>query len=209
MRILLVDDHAFLRAGLMGALREEYPGATFGEAANHPKALALLQEESWDLALLDINIPGRSGLEILSEVRRLHPELPVLMLSAYPEEEFAIRSFKMGASGYLTKSSAPDELIAAVRKLRAGGKYVTAKLAEALAAVVGGELRQLPHDALSPRELQVMKYIARGSTIKEIAAELGLSDKTISTYRGRIAEKLNLSSNVELTRYAMKHQLVD
>jgi two-component system invasion response regulator UvrY len=207
MHILLVDDHQIMRRGLIQTLMEEYPAAHFGEAANYQAALELLQERAWDLLLLDVNLPGRSGLEVLTEARRRQPRLPVLVLSGYPEEEFAIRSFKLGAAGYLNKGSAADELLGAVRKILGGGKYVTSTLAETLANVLGGELQQLPHEALSARELQVLQSVAAGKTIKEIAAELGLSDKTIGTYRARISEKLGLATNVELTRYALQHGL--
>jgi len=208
-RILIVDDHEVVRRGTRQVLVEGFPGATFGEAASAPEATAALGGQTWDLLILDINIPGRSGLEVLEEVRRLWPKLPVLVLSAYPEEEFAVRCLRLGAAGYLTKNSASDELVAASRKALEGGKYVTAALAERLAAVLGGDVRSEPHEALSGRELQVLRLVATGHTLKEIAAELRLSEKTIATYRSRISEKLGVSTNVELTRYALQHKLVD
>lgn len=208
-RMLVVDDHEVVRRGTRQVLAEGFPGAAFGEAATAAEAMALLQAERWDLLVLDINLPGRSGLEVLEEVRRIWPRLPVLVLSAYPEEEFAVRCLRLGAAGYLTKSSAADELVAAVRKALEGGKYVTAALAERLASVLGGGVRGEPHDALSGRELQVVRLVASGRSMKEIAAELHLSEKTIATYRARIAEKLGVSTNVELTRYAMQHKLVE
>jgi two-component system, NarL family, invasion response regulator UvrY len=208
-RILIVDDHEVVRRGTRLVLDEGFPGAVFGEAATAGDALSALHAEPWDLLVLDINIPGRSGLEVLSDARRLWPKLPVLVLSAYPEEEFAVRCLRLGAAGYLTKSSASDELVAAARKALAGGKYVTAALAERLAAVLGGEVRGEPHETLSGRELQVLRLVATGHTLKEIAAELHLSEKTIATYRARIAEKLGVSTGVELTRYALQHRLVD
>jgi two-component system, NarL family, invasion response regulator UvrY len=159
--------------------------------------------------LLDINLPEGSGLELLGQVRRLCPQAAVLVLSAYPEEEFAVRSFKLGASGYLTKASVADEMIAAVRKVLAGGRYVSATLAERLAAALGEGQAQALHEALSPRELEVLRLVASGKTIKEIAAGLLLSEKTIATYRARVSEKLGRSSNVDLTRYAIQHRLVD
>ncbi len=158
---------------------------------------------------VDVNIPGRSGLEVLGEIKRVRPKTPVLVLSMYPEEEFAVRSFKLGASGYLHKSLASDEILAAAKKALAGGKYVTASLAEKLAASLGDDVRQTPHESLSSRELQVMRMVAGGRSIKEIAAELALSEKTVGTYRMRISKKLGLNSNVELARYALKHRLVD
>lgn len=208
-RILIVDDHEVVRRGLRQVLQEGFPGASFGEAADSIAAAAALARQEWDLLLLDVNIPGRSGLEILEDVRRSWPRLPVLVVSAFPEEEFAIRSLRLGAAGYLTKSSASDELIAAARKALAGGRYVTATLAEKLAGIVGGDAEQEPHASLSTRELQVLRLVAAGRTAKEIAAELHLSEKTIATYRARIAEKLGLSTTVEIARYAVRHRLVD
>jgi two-component system, NarL family, invasion response regulator UvrY len=209
MRVLLVDDHAVVRRGLIQILSEAFPGSRFGEAGSAAEALDLVNAERWDIALIDLNLPGRDGLALLEEVRRTHPKLPALILSVQPEEEFAIRCLRLGASGYLTKGSAPDELAAAVRKVIGGGKYVTAALAERLAAHVGGDLAQASHEALSNRELQVLRLVASGRSLKQIAAELNLSEKTIATYRARIAEKLSISTNVELTRYALRHKLVD
>ncbi len=208
-RLLVVDDHEVVRRGTRQVLAEGFPGAAFGEAGTAAEALAALQAGRWDLLVLDINLPGRSGLEVLEDVRRQWPQLPVLVLSAYPEEEFAVRCLRLGASGYLTKSSAADELVAAARKALEGGKYVTAALAERLAAVLGGGVQSEPHEALSGRELQVVRLVATGRSMKEIAAELHLSEKTIATYRARISEKLGVSTNVELTRYALQHRLVD
>jgi DNA-binding NarL/FixJ family response regulator len=208
-RVLIADDHEIVRRGLKDLLEDEFPRLKFGEARNAQEALAAAMSHSWDLILLDINMPGRSGLEVLEELKRLHPKTPVLVLSAFPEEDYALRSLKLGAAGYLTKQSASEELLTAVRKAREGGKYVTASLAEKLACCVGTKAPGAPHEALSNRELQVLRMIAAGKTIKEIAAELSLSEKTVGTYRMRIAEKMNLSSNVELTRYALQHRLVD
>lgn len=207
-RILVVDDHEVVRRGLEQILAERLPGAHVGTADRYPLALDLLSRERWDLALVDVNLPGRSGLELLEEVRRRWPRLPVLMVSAYPEEEFALRSIRLGASGYVTKDSAADELVAAVRKALAGGHYVTATLAERLASHLGGDGAQAPHELLSARELQVLRLVASARTLKEIGADLHLSEKTIATYRTRISHKLGLSTNVELTRYALQHKLV-
>jgi len=208
-RILLVDDHEVVRRGVRLVVAEGFPAAEFGEARTASEALALLAAERWDLLVLDITLPGRSGLDVLEDVRRQWPRLPVLVLSAYPEEEFAVRCLRLGAAGYLTKGSAADELVAACRKALEGGKYVTAALAERLAAVLGGTVRGQPHDALSGRELQVIRLVASGRTMREIAAELRLSEKTIATYRARIAQKLGVSTNVDLTRYALQHKLVE
>jgi DNA-binding NarL/FixJ family response regulator len=209
IRVLIVDDFEVVRRGLKEIFADEFPELEVGEAGTSQAALELVMKQEWELVLLDINIPGRNGLEVLEEVKRLRPRTPVLVLSAYPEEEFAIRSFKLGASGYLNKSRASDELLAAAKKVLAGGKYVTASLAEKLAAAVGGSAEQAPHDSLSNRELQVLRMVASGKTIKEAAAEMALSEKTVGTYRSRISQKLGLGSNVELARYALRHGLVD
>ena len=208
-RILIVDDHEVVRRGLRDILDDAFPGVVLGEANDARSASALLAEHSWDLALLDINLPGRSGLELLQDIRRQYPTTPVVILSVYPEEDYAIQAIRLGASAYLTKQSASDELIAAIRKVAGGGKYVTATLAEVLARSLGGEFQQDPHDALSPRELQVLRLIAQGRTLKEVASDLGLSEKTVGTYRTRLADKMHLRTNVDLTRYALQHHLVD
>jgi DNA-binding NarL/FixJ family response regulator len=209
IRALLVDDHQIVRRGLKEIFDDEFSELETGEAENSRAALELITQKDWDIVLLDINIPGRNGLEVLSEIKRLRPRTPVLVVSAYPEEEFAIRALKLGASGYLNKSSASDEVVAAAKKAMAGGKYVTPALAEKLAITLGSDIQQAPHESLSNRELQVLRMVANGQTIKEIAGELALSEKTVGTYRLRIAKKLGLNSNVELTRYAMQHRLVD
>ena len=208
MRALLVDDHEVVRRGLRQLLAEGYPDAEFGEASTLPQAREALARESWDLMFLDLNLPGGSGLELLARSRELCPQIAVLVLSVYPEEEFAVRAFKLGACGYLTKASVADEILLAVRRVLAGGKYVSATLAEHLATALGSPLAQAPHEALSPRELAVLRAVALGSTIKEIAANLQLSEKTIATYRTRVSDKLGVSSNVELARYALQNGLV-
>jgi two-component system, NarL family, invasion response regulator UvrY len=209
IRVLLVDDYEITRRGLRHIFADAFPQAQVGEAKNSQIAIEQLMKQEWDLVLVDINIPGRNGLEVLQEVKRLRPQTPVLVVSGYPEEEFAIRSLKLGASGYLNKSLASDEILAAAKKALAGGKYVTASLAEKLAAALGDKVQNTPHECLSNRELLVLRLVASGRTIKEIADELCLSEKTVGTYRMRIAKKLALNSNVGLTRYALKHRLVD
>jgi DNA-binding NarL/FixJ family response regulator len=208
-KVLIADDHTVVRHGLQEILTRTFAGMDVALASDSREALGLLREQEWDLVLLDINMPGCGGLEVLEESKRLQPKTPVLILSAYPEEEFAIRAFKLGASGYLNKQSAFDELIAAVKKVLAGGKYVTAALAEKLATSLDVGLQQAPHEALSSRELQVLRMIASGLTLKAVAAQLSLSEKTVGTYRTRISEKMGLSTNVELTRYALRHHLVE
>ena len=209
MRVLIVDDHKILRRGLREVVQEEFPEAEFGEAENSQTALALVHEREWDLLLLDINIPGRNGLEVLQEIKHVAPNVPVLVVSAYAEEDFAIRALKLRAAGYLTKSCVADELIVAIKKALAGGRYVTASLAEKLAESMGSDLKGRPHENLSNRELQVLRMVATGRNIKAIAAELCLSEKTVGTYRQRIATKMGLSTNVELARYALQTGLVD
>jgi two-component system, NarL family, invasion response regulator UvrY len=210
IRVLIIDDHAIVRRGVRELLSDGLPSLEVGEAGDSREALQRLQESRWDLVLLDINLPGRGGLEVLQDARRIRPESPVLVLSAYAEEDFAVRAFKLGAAGYLCKTGASDELLTAANTVVAGGRYVTAALAERLAAVVGGDLRRASlHESLSGRELQVLRLIASGKTLKEIASELALSEKTVGTYRTRISEKMGLTSNVDLTRYAVKHGLVD
>lgn len=207
--ILLADDHEIVRRGVRQLLTDGLADVRVEEAASASEAIERLERARWDLLVLDLNLPGRGGLEVLSEVRRRDARLPVLVLSAYPEEDFAVRSIRLGAVGYVSKSRSAEELLLAVRRVLAGGRYITATLAEKLAAILGGEGADAPHEALSGRELQVLRLVARGRTLKEIAAEFHLSEKTIATYRARISAKLGLSSNVELTRYAMKHGLAD
>ena len=209
-RVLIADDHEVVRRGLKDLLADEFKDLKVGEARDSREVLAAADKQGWDVVLLDINMPGRSGLETLEDLKRLHPKLPVLMLSAFPEEDYALRSLKLGASGYLTKQSASEELLAAIKKALAGGKYVTASLAEKMASSLGGKAPPgEPHEGLSNRELQVLRLIASGRTIKEVASELSLSEKTVGTYRARLSEKMGLSTNVELTRYALQHRLVD
>ena len=208
-RVLIADDHEIVRHGLRDILTTRLGKVAVSEAKDAGEAINLLIKEDWDLVLLDINMPGRDGLEVLEEAKRLRPKTPVLVLTAYPEEQFALRAFKVGASGYLTKQSATDELVTAVQRILAGSKYVTASLAERLAVNLGGSDVQAPHEALSNRELQVLRLIAVGKSIKETAAELALSEKTVATYRTRISEKAGLKTNVEIARYALKHGLVE
>jgi two-component system invasion response regulator UvrY len=206
--ILIVDDHPVVRRGLRAIITDEYSEAIFGEAGDSSAAEQALRERKWDVVLLDINIPGRGGLDVLDEICRSCPQTKVLVVSVYPEEEFAVRAFKQGAAGYLNKSQAADELAEAVKTILSGKKYVTASLAQRLADTVsGGAGYRAPHETLSGRELQVLRLITNGKTVKQIAAELTLSEKTIGTYRSRIAEKTGLSNNVELTRYAFQHGL--
>jgi len=206
-RCLLIDDHEIVRRGVRQLLAEVWPDAEFGEAAGVAAGREWLLRADWDLVLLDINLPGGNGFELLAEARQRCPGAAVLVLSAYPEEEFATRAFKLGAAGYLTKASLADEMLLAVRRVLAGGKYVSAALAQHLAAALGDSHGQALHEALSPRELEVLRQVAQGRSAREIAAALSVSESTVGTYRSRIADKLRVSTNVELTRYALQHGL--
>jgi two-component system invasion response regulator UvrY len=206
MRILIVDDHAMVREGLKRILLDEYKDATFGEAANTTEALDQIWKKKWDVLLLDITMHGRTGLDVLKEIRASASKVPVLVLSAHPEEQYAVRVLKAGAAGYLTKESAPQELCRALRKVCSGGKYITTTLAEQLAAEVQSSGRPA-HESLSNREYQVMLLIAAGKVPKEIGDELSLSVKTVGTYRTRILEKLKLKNNAELMRYVLERGL--
>jgi len=209
MRILLADDHAMLRGGLKLMLTEAFKEATFGEAENCQQALEAAISQPWALIILDISMPGRGGLDVLKEIRAQRVTTPILMLSMYAERQFAVRAFRAGASGYLTKASAGTELIRAVERILAGGRYVSTVLAEQLAAVLGDHGSDLLHERLSNREFEILRLIGSGKTVKEIAAELALSSNTVSTYRTRILEKMNLHTNAELTHYAISHSLIE
>src|SRR5438093_3625560 len=208
MRILIADDHAVVRRGLKQILADEFKQAHFGEAANAREALERIRKENWDTVVLDITMPGRSGLEALKEIKEARPKLPVLVLSMHPEDQFAVRVLKSGASGYMTKESAPEELVGAVKKIVQGGRYVSPTLAEKMAMYLPVDPKKKPHEKLSDREFQVMRLIASGKTVSEIARMLSLSVRTISTYRARILEKTGMKTNAELTHYAFQHQLV-
>jgi two-component system, NarL family, invasion response regulator UvrY len=208
MKILITDDHAVVRQGLKQILLEEFTRAEFGEATNAQEAIERVWKENWDVVVLDITMPGRSGLEVLKEIKKSRPKLPVLVLSMHPEDQFAVRILKIGASGYMTKESAPNELVGAVKKVMAGGRYVSPSLAEKMASYLAIDVHTPPHERLSDREFLVLRLIASGKTPTAIAKELALSVKTISTYRMRILEKMNMANNAELTHYAIQNQLV-
>ena len=209
LRILIADDHDVVRKGLIQILAKSFPGTDVDEAADGRQALALAEKGSYALVLLDISMPGRGGLEVLKEVKRQRPGVPVLVLSMHPEEEYAVRAFRAGASGYLTKDSAAEELVRAVRTVLAGRRYLSASLTDMLARELESNGVGPRHNALSDRELQVMRMLASGKTVTEIADELSLSVKTISTYRSRILEKLQVRNNAELARYAFENRLVN
>jgi DNA-binding NarL/FixJ family response regulator len=209
LKVFVVDDHPVVREGVKGILSGIPDIVVAGEAPDANQALRQTCEGDYDLVLLDISMPGAGGLEVLKQLKSERPDLAVLMLSMYPEEQYAIRSLKAGASGYLTKESAPQELITAIRKVCSGGKYVSASLAEKLASYLDVDLEKLPHEVLSDREYQVVRMIASGKTVTQIAAELSLSVKTISTNRSRALKKMKLSTNAEITHYAIRHGLVE
>lgn len=210
MRVLIIDDHAIVRRGMISLLRESFEDVEVGEAANAKDGISAVEESLWDLAVVDISMPGRSGLDLIQEMKRQKPALPILVMSSHSEKDYALRALKSGAAGYVAKQSAADVLVTACQRVLSGRRYISPALAEQLAgALAGGNSGATSHERLSNRELQVLQLIATGKTIKEISADLALSEKTIATYRSRIAEKMNLSSNVELTRYAMQHGLVD
>ena len=209
MRILIADDHPLFRAGLKETLSKEKDVELIGEADNGLKALELARKQRWDVVLLDLTMPGTDGLEALQELRREQPKLPVLILSAHPEDQLALRLLKAGAAGYLTNDKAPEVLLAAVRKVLRGEKYISESLAAKVTLDVVTGAKPALHEALSHREYQVMRMIAAGKAIKEIAAELFLSVRTVSTYRARLLEKMKMKTNADLIRYAMQHNLVD
>jgi two-component system invasion response regulator UvrY len=209
LRILIADDHPVFRRGLKQIVEEAPDLLVAGEAANGAEALLKARTDDYDVVLLDITMPVKNGVDVLSELKREKPALPILMLSMHPEEQYAVRALRAGASGYLTKESAPEELVAAIRKVSTGGKYVSASLAEHLASIVQSAGESPLHATLSNREYQVMCLIASGKTVSEVARELSLSVKTVSTYRARILEKLNMKNNAELMRYAAQHELVE
>lgn len=208
IKILIADDHAIVRRGLAQIVSEEPDMVVAGEAQNEEEVLSLLNNGEWDVVILDITMPGHSGLEVLRGLKQMRPTLPVLILSMHPEDQFAVRALKAGAAGYMTKEAAPDELVKAIRKVLEGGKYVSSTLAEKLVRGLAPPAERMPLEALSEREYQVMKMIASGWTVSTIAEELKLSVKTVSTYRARILAKMRLRSNAELTHYAIQNGLV-
>ena len=208
-RILVADDHAIVRKGLKETLEEELGDLQFGEAGTSQQVLDQVWKENWDLVMLDINMEQRSGLEVLEEIRKARPKLPVLILSMYPVEEFGVRALKLGAAGYINKQSAPEELVEAVRSVLAGRRYISAALADRLAVDAQRGTETPLHQTLSTREYQVMLMIAKGMTLKEIAADLSISAKTVGTYHLRILAKMGMGNDIQITRYALLNKLVD
>ena len=209
MRILITDDHAVVRQGLKLILADHFKKAVFGEARNATEALARVWKEKWDVVVLDITMPGRSGLEVLKEIKRSRPKLPVLILSMHPEDQFAVRLFKAGAAGYLTKESAGEELVGAIKQVVGGARYISPSLAERMASYLAIDVQKAPHERLSDREFLILRMIASGKQVSQIASELSISVSTVSTYRARILEKMDMKNNAELTHYALQKELVD
>lgn len=209
IRILIADDHAIVRQGLRQILSDCDDLFVAGEACNGVEALGRLRQDEFDLVLLDVSMPDRNGIDALKLIKKEYPRLPVLMLSMHPEDQYAIRALKSGASGYLTKQSAPEMLVTAIRQVACGKKYVSPSLAEALANAISDDTERAPHETLSDREYQTLCMIASGKTLSQIAEELNLSVKTVSVYRARLLEKMRLRNNAELTHYGLKHGLVD
>ena len=209
IKVCVVDDHAVVREGLKRIISENPGMAVTIEAGDGNEALKVIQEQTCDVVLLDITMPNKNGMEVLKELRAQLPRLPVLVLSMHAEDQYAVRVLRAGAAGYLTKESAPERLVQAIRQVVRGGKYVSAAVAERLVYQLDSDTSKAPHENLSDREYQVMCLIASGKTVTEVAAELSLSVKTVSTYRVRILEKLNMKNNAEVARYAIKEGLVD
>jgi two-component system invasion response regulator UvrY len=209
IKVLIADDHTLVRQGLKRILLETKEIESVDEARDSKETAAKVSAKNYDVVLLDISFPGRSGIDVLKQLKFLKPRLPVLILSMHPEEQYAVRSIRAGASGYLTKESATEELIVAIRKVAKGGKYITPSLAEKLATGIGRPSDKTLHELLSDREYQVMCMIASGKAVKEIAQALNLSAKTISTHRSRILKKMGMENNAQLTHYAIKHELVE
>lgn len=209
IRILIADDHPILRRGLREILVREFQDATCGEAGDAQQVLSALQSEAWDLVILDVTMPGRSGLDVLRDIRKFRPKLPVLVLSVHPVDQLGTRALRNGASGYMNKDSAPEELIGAVRKVLAGSVYVSPTLALRLALDVRENMERLPHETLSAREFEILRMLASGNTVSDIAEKLHLSVPTISTHRAHILEKMNMTTTAALISYAVRNGLVE
>ena len=209
IKILIADDHAIIRRGLCHIVAGEPDMDVVGEAENAQQTLDFVSRQHFDVIVLDINMPGRSGLDVLKEIKQERPNLPILVLSVHSEEQYGVRVLKAGAAGYLNKESAPEQLVKAIRRVYRGGKYVSESLAEKLVLELGSDGDQPPHASLSDREYEVMRLIASGKAVGEIAGLLSLSVKTVSTYRARLLQKMNMKNNAELTYYVIQNQLLD
>ncbi|MDE3057017.1 MAG: response regulator transcription factor [Bacteroidota bacterium] len=209
IKIFLADDHSVVRQGLKKILSEYPDMKIMGEASTAEEILSLVRTERCDVLLLDVTMPGRSGLDIIKDLKQASPKMHILVLSMHPEAQFAVRVLRAGGSGYLTKDSPPEEIAKAIRRAAAGGKYVSASLAEWLATLTEADIKKPPHERLSDREFQIMRMLALGKSVSEIAYQLSLSIKTISTYRTRVLDKMRLKSNAEVARYAVEHHLIE
>ena len=208
MRILIADDHAIVRKGLKQLLLEEYPSAKIEEVNDAESLINKIMQEEWNVVICDLSMPGRSGLDALRQIRQTAPSLPVLIMSMHPEDQYALRVLKAGASGYLTKDSIHEELITAIHTVMRGKKFITPSIAEKLAEAFDSDSEKQAHESLSDREFDVFKLLSSGKSVSEIALQLSLSITTVSTYRSRIMEKMNMRSNAELTRYALEKKLI-
>jgi two-component system, NarL family, invasion response regulator UvrY len=209
IKILIADDHAVVRRGLRQILTETDDFHVAGEAGSAPEVLAAVQRERFDVVVLDVTLPGGNGIDLIADIRRYRPEARVLILTMFSEEQYAIRAIRAGAAGFLTKEAAPDRLVEAVRKIAGGARFISPEVADALASAVAGESQGRPHELLSNRELEILKMIGSGKTVSQIAHELGLSVKTVSTHRTRILRKMVMKTNAELTRYVVTTKLVE
>jgi len=207
MRILIADDHAIVRKGLKQLLLEQYPSAIIGETGDAEELIAKVVEQEWDVVVCDMSMPGRSGLEALQQIREISPKLPVLIMSMYPEDQYALRVLKAGGAGYLGKETVHDDLVKAIETVKIGRKFITPSIAEKLANALDSDSSHPLHEDLSNREFDVFKLLANGKSVSEIASQLALSTTTVSTYRARILGKMNMRTNAELTRYAMENNL--
>lgn len=208
MKVLIADDHSVVRRGLKQILLEGFPTAQIEEVPDAEELIKKVVQQPWDVIISDLSMPGRSGLEALQQIKQINPKLPVLILSIHPEDQYAIRVLKAGASGYLSKDSAPDELVNAVQKVLLGKKYITDSIAEKLASVLDSDSDKAAHETLSDREFTVLKLLAAGKSVSEIAESMYLSVTTVSTYRSRIMAKMNMKNNADLTLYAVEHKLL-
>jgi two-component system, NarL family, invasion response regulator UvrY len=207
-RFLIADDHSVVRKGLKQILQDAYPFAFIEQVADAEDLLKKVSTEDWDAVISDISMPGRSGLDVLQQIKQIHPKLPILILSIHPEDQYAIRVLRAGASGYLNKDSAPEELVKALNQILSGRKYITPSIAEKLVFAFDQDAKKFTHECLSDREFEVLKMLAAGKSVSDISEQIALSASTISTYRSRIMSKLNLKTNADLTLYSIEHKLI-